>query len=465
MKKRNKIESHIGFFTTRSSVTGVLMRRTDNSVELVSRFVKHRVKPEEMADDRFGSSSAGLRSGDDADFTLQVAVSPGSSQFFTPTDTSADEPGLSSVSQEPTPPFLMQAREIISDVRTAGFSDAALSFCVASPDVNYVELTLPVEDAEPDKTSGVSASTRKKLLKMLPEQYTESFEAERVGFLPMLADGNMARFLGVVPVMREPVVPTLRMMSLQMKSHMPRVHGIRTDITVLSALISKSAVAAKGQRTAVVRVGTDDTMILLFDGPHLQYFERLRSITTYDSPEKVCSRIMLQQDESKIGELDNVLVLSDGRMDLLVESFHSFYPDAVVEPMVSVLEEHGVNVPPEEAGSLRAGVVLSVGTVLMDVLGWEAEKEPAAEINLLPKRLLPRESGALAFSWHTALMLAVLFGVTFMSVTSYLDNERIIEQRRTELVTLVPAIPVSDPALLQAKVDSLNLVYARLTSS
>ena len=54
---------------------------------------------------------------------------------------------------------------------------------------------------------------------------------------------------------------------------------------------------------------------------------------------------MLQQDESKIGELDNLLLLSDGKMVQLIEAFQSFYPDSVVEPVQSVLEEHGVRIP------------------------------------------------------------------------------------------------------------------------
>jgi len=138
VKKRNKIESHIGFFSTRGNVTGVLLRRTEQHLELVSRFVKHRIKMDGAGDDRFGSSS--LTSGDNSDFTLQVAAGPGSSQFFTPTETEVDEPGLSSVSQEPTPPFLLQAREIMADVRSSGSSDAELSCFVAPRDATDVVL-------------------------------------------------------------------------------------------------------------------------------------------------------------------------------------------------------------------------------------------------------------------------------------------------------------------------------------
>jgi len=136
-----------------------------------------------------------------------------------------------------------------------------------------------------------------------------------------------------------------------------------------------------------------------------------------------------------------------------------------VEPMLSVLEEHGVRVPTEEASNVRAGTILCIGGVVIDALDWDDGNDAVSAINLLPKKLLPSETGALAFAWHTAVMLAVLFAVTFMSVTGYLDNESTIQQRRRDLTLNVPAIPVSDPSLLEKKVDSLNQVHLSLTQS
>ncbi|MGA7305778.1 MAG: PilN domain-containing protein [Rhodothermales bacterium] len=468
MKKRDKIESHLGVFATTSSVTGVLMRETQAGIELVNRFVKHRLKDDEMEGSRFKKVQSGMRTGSETDFTLQVASAPGSEHFMNPSAANGEDnnPEIGTVNQEPTPPFLVQIREIVSDCRAAGFSDPQLSFAVGFPDINFVEMTVGAEDLGSVSTEkGIVGGDRKRLLKLLAQQYAESFETERVDFLPMSRSSNMARFLAVVPVAREPVVPTLRMMALQMKSNMPTVRSIRTDVTVLSALIAQSAVAAKGQRTAVVRVGTDDTLILLYDGPQLQYYERLRSITTYDSPEKVCSRIMLQQDESKIGELDNVLILSDGRVTQLQQAFESFYPDAVVEPFLSVLEEHGVRVPAEDGGALRAGVVMAVGTVLIEIKGWTKPGDGAGAINLLPRKLLPKETGTLAVAWHTFVMLAVLFGVTFIAVTSYMENQRDFDARRQALMANPPAAPISDPAVLQHRVDSLRQANLRLTRS
>ncbi len=469
-KKRERIEAHLGVFATTHSVTGVLMRETPGGIEMVNRFVKHRIKDDDLEGDRFRKVQSGVRSGDETDFTLQVASAPGSSDFRVAASSTGtgerDVPEIGTLNQEPTPPFLVQIREIISDVRAGGFSDPQLSFVVGAPDVNFVPMNVGAEDLGAIVSEkGIHGGERKKLLKLLAQQYAESFETERVGFVPMTRTSSMSRFLAVVPVSREPVVPTLRMMSLQMKSNMPSVRSIRTDVTILSSLIAQSAVAAKGQRTAVVRVGTEDTLILLFDGPELQYYERLRSITTYDSPEKVCSRIMLQQDESKIGELDNVLVLSDGRVTQLQQAFESFYPDAVVEPFVSVLEEHGVRVPAEDGGSLRAGVVMAVGAVLLEMKDWAKAGDPSAAVNLLPRKLLPKETGALAVGWHTFVMLAVLFGVTFISVTSYMDNQRTIDSRRSALMSDPSTSVVMDPVLLQHKVDSLKQANLRLTRS
>ena len=61
---------------------------------------------------------------------------------------------------------------------------------------------------------------------------------------------------------------------------------------------------------------------------------------------------------------------------------------------------------------MRAGSILAIGAVVLDALEWDLSKEPAASVNILPKKLLPKETGPLAFAWHTAAMLAVLCSVS-----------------------------------------------------
>ena len=156
---------------------------------------------------------------------------------------------------------------------------------------------------------------------------------------------------------------------------------------MLQALVAQSPYTEEGQSTALVRVGSDDTLLVFFAGNRLQHVERMRSVTAYDPPETICSRVMLQQDEQKIGDLDTVLLVADSRGRELIESFRDYYPNAVVEHLQKIFEDEGREDPIFE-DHLGGALLTALTTSLRLTQNWDTAGVPL--VNLMPKRLKRR---------------------------------------------------------------------------
>ncbi len=480
MRKSKHSDAVLGVYVTPKNVVGILLRPVEQYVELVGQFVKHRSKTGDMSS---GASGAlpGLRGSEDTDYHFQSGGGDGSGieSFSSLTDggggleldTGLQEADtITAAAPSASPPFAPQLNLILSECQQLGYPNPRMAFCLAPPDVSYVELRIPADTAKMErKTSKKGAKSfvlpsqlRKSLLKLLTEQHTLPFENSRVEFLPMKQAGRDARFLAITPIMREPVVTTLDQMLQDHTTSMGPALMSDSELSIYTSLVRRSTLTNTSELTALIRVGTEDTLILFFEGKDLMHQERLRSITTYDVPEKVCSRVLLQQDEQKVGELDRVFLLTEGRIEQLLESFRNFYPKAEVHPLQQVLKEHGITLP-NENDALKSSIVSAMGVAVRLVQNWDQDNDGTL-INLMPKKMRTRKPAKLLFAWHTWVMLLMLFGATFYFVTAYLQNQTEIQQRRQEL-ELNPMPALEDPGLLQARVDSLQKTYAEYTAS
>ena len=171
--------------------------------------------------------------------------------------------------------------------------------------------------------------------------------------------------------------------------------------------------------------------------------------------------MLLQQDEKRVGELQNVLVVSAGRGERLLDAFRGYYPDAAVESMQRALAETGVYLPEDEETLLKAGAVPAIGIALRRLEGWDTE----ADVNLLPRKLRKRKRRGLPFAWHTGVALGLVLAVAAFGFWRYGAKEAEMEelQQFYDQNPLPP--PPADPDVLQARVDSLDLAYATYTQA
>ena len=481
MKKQTDHNAVLGVYVTPETIEAVLLRQGDGHVDVVQRFLRQRATQNELvASKDLALALPGLKSSDDADYTLEVGDGSASGAdsflpsefggFSSKTSKGTKEAAAAAAASIATHgrPFAAQLKDILQECHALGYEHPDVAFCIAPPDVAYVELPFPSDDESKEKpaSGAVTAADRKRLLTVLPQHFSGPVDEDRVAFLPLSAQQDRRRFLALVADPAEPVAPTLAALRQQQSAIAPSARLLDAEPSLYASLLAhslsnvdRSLAPQPGERTAIVRIGVDDTLVLFFDGTDLSVAERLRSLTSFDAPDTVCSRILLQQDEKRIGDLHNVIVVSAGRDDRLLNAFRGYYPDAAVESMQRVLADCGVRLPEEEDGFLRAGTVPAIGIGLRRLEDWDTE----SNVNLLPRTLRKRSRRKIGFAWHTALALLILIGVSAFTYLRYdAKAEEIEAEREVQRLNPIPP-PVMDPDVLQFRVDSLDAAYATYT--
>jgi hypothetical protein len=308
----------------------------------------------------------------------------------------------------------------------------------------------------------VDPADRSWLLKLLGEQYQGGFEADRVGFLKMTPiENGEKRFLAVFPKQRDSVITTLLAIREQQNMRMPTVRILDAEAPLYLGLarseLKESPVQTPPERThsLIVRAGAEDTLVLFMRGSQLLHYESLRSLTAYESPETICSRVLLQQDEHGINDVQHVFLLSDEREEELIESFEMFFPDSRVMSFrhtISGLGDLGLE---ESNTSATVGAVASA----LRLASGKRFEGVFDEINLMPKRLIRRRF-KIPITWHVPVM-GLLIGLTALFfVYQYFAIEQDIAEYRQQLSQFPAEIMNADPRELQARIDSFDVVTA-----
>jgi hypothetical protein len=356
-----------------------------------------------------------------------------------------------------------------------------VTFCVGQPDVEYVELIVPGEkrteerarkdgkkdaDAPAAEEGGdptYEAVKRERLLELLAGQHEGRFTKDRVAFVPMQPRDNLQRFLAIIPTEQEPVAESLELLREQAGMRTLPLRGIDSDVTILMGLARATFPCESYENTAIVRVGTEETLVILLEGDRLHHCDHLRSVTAFDSPDTVCSRVLLQQDVQGIGTVHNVLVLSEEREAQLLAGFSSFYPDARVETLRSGLVGYGV-VGPGGEETVSAAMVPAVGVALQELLRKD-KHTPFEPVNMLPMALRRRGRRLdLLIAWHTPVVGVLLFLVVLFFVNVYFKQQSDIEVARVKVAEYPAEVMLSGEAL-QARIDSLQTLHVRITTS
>ena len=218
------------------------------------------------------------------------------------------------------------------------------------------------------------------------------------------------------------------------------------------------------ENTAIVRVGSEDTLVVLLQGDTLHHTEHMLSVTTFDGPDTICSRVLLQQDVQGIGTVHHVVVLSEERERELVRGFGAFYPDARVGALREGLVARGV-VPAGGEAALAARSLPALGAALRTIMERGKDSPFYDEVNMLPKRLRRRHRKIdLAIAWHTLLTGVLVFFTVLFFIGLYFSQQREIAEAEVRVAAYPEELNLSGPAL-QAQIDSLRNAYLQITST
>lgn len=472
MSKAQQSSAVLGVYVGPETIEAVLLRDAGDHVNVVQRFVRQRTGKAAMATSAdLSMALPGMRGSDDSDYTLEVGDGSASgTPAFLPSELGnlggKGKAGEGKVAVGPQPkPFASQLKDILQECFALGYEHPAVVFCIAPPDVSYVELALPLDEAARQRRkagksdpSGGEAAERKRLLALLPQHYTGTIPQNQVTFLPLVSDPERKRFLALVPEPTEPVAPTLQQLRDQDSAVAPTSRALDAEASLYASVLARTLKPEADEQTAIVRVGANDTVVHFFGGSTLRHIERLRSLTSYDPAETICSRVLLQQDEKRIGKLHNVFVVSSGRADQLLATFRQYYPDAAVEPVSSLLTDTGIRLPDDAEAFEKAGTVAALAVALRQAQQWEVEHP----VNLLPNTLKRRKKGP-GVAWHSVVAVLVVIAAVGLTVLRHQEKTAEIEALRMEYrMNPLPPLAMS-PERLQARVDSLDRVYVTYT--
>ena len=491
----NKLKYTLGVMVTDRLVYAVLFQASSEGPQPLRRFTRQRTSqvagaaPGMMGGaavmGTYGDPAAGMESEEPgADFTIQFGEGTGSNNLFLASEFGGLEtaaPGATMATTETVPQvtdFVLELSDILAECNDAGYEDPLVAFAIPSVDISHVELRVPnkktkrkggrkEEKEEEAKAGAITAALpgRAQLLALLSEQVQVEVKDECVAFLPMTcSEEGVQRALALFAKgSNDDVSATLQIMRKQRGQRLPSVRLLDTEVSLYLGLaraarradVSEEEDAPDEQEsTLVVRAGAEDTLVIFMKGDVLQHCDILRSLTSQDAPETICSRVLLQQDEHGISEVHRVLLLSEEKENRLRSSFEMFFPGAPVASMRQCMPgtgEKALEAPDATSMVPAAGAALRL-------LGKEQYEQAFEEVNLLAKQLMRRRV-KLPFTWHSLVLGVLLFFTTLFFVARFFTLQQEIASQREELRQHPPEIAETNAQLLQARIDSMQQAY------
>lgn len=470
----------LGVSISSTTIEAVLVREKDDYPEVIRRFTRPRVRADAAAaGDDFSNVLPGLKSSDDSDFTFEVGGTKGGAGSDFDFDELGNEPTGSGSGQKSSngngngkgriQPFTLQLREILEECKEIGIPDPKIAFCAGPPDTAAVEIVPELDESTVETgwrteirrllPGGTDPETRRRIA-AAEEAYGNPVDPERTIFLPMTPDESGAeRHLAVFPTPKESVSPTLEALFAESEDVHATAGRFDAEISLYIRLVRNYVEPQAEQTTAVVRVGDEDTLLLFMTGNEVRHTEQLHSLTTYDSPETIGSRILLYQDDQKIGSVDQVMLVTERDDDRLLDILASYYPDATVERLTSMLTDSHLTASPSILQSLAAqsGPALGAALILL--------QDGTNSTNILPTSTRTKRRIAPVIAWHTTVVLLGLIGMSVFFSWKYVDQASTIERLQAQTQQNSISEPEVSPERLQQRVDSIQSAHQQYAHS
>lgn len=453
----------LGVHVRPDAVHGVFMRGPEDAVQVIHTSERGRNIQAGFTPDLGGESDEGVQfsmggfgnGSGAADLFLE-------SEFGDLANVAAQDDVAVSGNQKSSP-VVFEIKDLVDECITAKHGKPSVSFCLGTPYVDHVELVVPNEKSRKKVEAPKGDVKREKLLSLLAETYAGSFDKETAGFIPMTDLEGQQRYLGVVPSSADILLESLELLREQSGMRSIPLQSIDSEVSLLTGIVRWAIAPAEHENTAIVRVNDSDTLVILLHGEILHHQEHMLGVTTMDSPDTVCSRVLLQQDVQGVGNVHQVVVLTEHREAELMRGFAAFYPEARVTTLGEALVQRGVR-PPSGQAELQVASLPAIAAGIQQLLADDKDT-PFGSNNLLPKRLRRiRRKLELPITWHTLLVAVLLFFAALFFVGVYFAQLRNIRQAE-QRITAFPVELTQSPQQIQAQIDSLQREYTRITGT
>ncbi len=472
MKYTSKSEYILGIAISARTVEAVLVHDAPSGPSIVRTFSRKRAGIEPL-----DSVMPEVHDEVDADIAFSV---PGAAAMETPLFLASEfgateapaEDGVNEnlATSQLAMPCDLEIQDIVAECADAGYENVHIVFAI---DTDYAS-ALPINIADGvegkkgknGKSAKRNTKEKDKLLAALESTQSLSIDREKVAFLPLSELGvRNETHLTVLVHPNEPVTISLKAIR-DRKRPFPRVSLLDTEITLLLGLARASLLTDRvfeesstsevsdshdeEETTVIVRVGVEDTLVIFMTGRELTHYESLRSITSFDPSETICSRILLMHDEFGAGDGDRMLLFCDVEEDSVFERLSQVFPDTYINRLRSVLPQMQ-----EERDSPIGIEGIVAAAVALRVVRDELWQSVFPATNFLSSKLRKGRM-RLPFSWPVAAMILMLFGTTLFFVHKYFVMSHEIEMARYELKNFPEEMIGLDSNDLQAKIDSLR---------
>ncbi len=480
MKKKTSKDYILGVSLSGQSIEAVLVHDATNGPEVIRHFSR-QINASYVGVDSYADEAA-PDYGDDAksdDFSIQFGPAE-SNDVFLQGDFGLDnlKQDSSGTNAQEVTTFERELEAILVECEEAGYGSPMVAFC-AEPSrlltselhIGATALETPEAEQETKEKGKIKLNLqlskkpkRDSMVELLESQLGVPISEERTAFIPMTeSESGLKRFVGVTVSPMGPIEATVSTLR-NSKSKMPAVRLMDNEVALflglgrsahyLSSAVDSDGESAAGQvrKSLLVRAGKEDTLVFFFENDQLLHFENLRSITSYDAPETICSRVLLLQDEYAIGDIQHALLLSEDREDAILESFRMFFSDTKVESLREYIPRFSGEGDYEESTQ----TILATASALR-LVGDDLYKSSFEPINHLPKRLL-RKQVKMPVSWHVFALYGIIFVSVIFWVGRFFAMDKQVREYRYKISQYPEEYTNADPAVLQARVDSINSV-------
>lgn len=365
--------------------------------------------------------------------------------------------------------FLTALDAVLEECADRGYENPEIAFCAPYGEFDNVELQIPASAVDEDDESYLPLR-RPALLDLFEKQFggfgrqhDGTMDADRVEFLPMSSGGDgQARVLAIVSPRSGSIPSTIDKMPednlLQSPSYLFSSSPVQlreTEVSIYLAWVRAilGADLDPTEKSLIVRVGTEDTLLLFMEGNALHQIDTLSSLTTSDSADTICSRVLLYQDEYGMGDVDCIFLIGEDNEEGLVDGFQPYFSKTDIQLLRDKIPYGG-----EEN---RSGLyVAAIGAALR-------EFEESAQLFDVPAMDFMGRGGGMSWSVPSVetfegLFFLAIFLITGAALVWYgLNNAREIRERRAQLQSLESQTPSITKEQLQSQVDSLQSIVDR----
>lgn len=202
-----------------------------------------------------------------------------------------------------------------------------------------------------------------------------------------------------------------------------KVPTIKSSDMALAYYVAKRKKFFPDDQSLIVYIGKEYSKLIFLQGRKLKHIGSTLDIgtTNLHTYDVYFSKILLEMENGGISSLDNIIVCGEDDTENLILSFYGTFPEANVSRLE--FDDLDLSSLTDEVRSKFSSfsVPIATATEFFDEIAKEYKG-----INLLPK-YIAEEQKRFQFSWHSFLVLALLFVAALLLTFKALQNGRDIK--------------------------------------